>query len=330
MRAYILKGDALRNTNDWKEAVRAFLQGAGIANEDEQGVRASAVSSDALLAKEKAAEILGTLHEDWKQARPLFEEVLIGRRTLVEQQPDNLEWQYNLASALMNISDTSVGEGRSDEALAPLKEANSIIERISQRDPDNRKYLTRLTRIEVKMGDLQLDKDPTTAYALFEKVHQRRSELAKDDPGDLTLARDLSVILRRLGETALLLQRPHDALLYFDQAHQISSGLLQRSTCDPVWVSDRGASELGRGLAFEGVGRAGEAITSYMATIEAGRIEMSCRRNVWAGWKRLVARATTALARLEPQASADLSKATGTIPNCAPLCKTEATCESWE
>ena len=327
-------GDALRDSNDWVGGIKVFERAAAVVDP------ALPVSSDTKVRREKfqalnkAAEVLGPLQQKWTLAEPLFETIAKGRRELIgdaqgklaPNSPEFLHLQEDLAETLASLGDTRAGLAHMEDALASLREALAIIQEVTAKSPDDRAFLRLRSLMELKIGDLLVEKQPEAAIALFQSALVTREGIAKDDPGDTRLQRDLSRVYIRLGDAAQRKQQHELALGHFEQASRISNRLLDGPSCSPAWVFDRAVADNGRGVALEGLSRHGDAVEAFRAAAANGRKELACRKNAYSVWNDIVTKASTALTRIQ-SAKPDLPVSPATEPpDCGQLCKVVAPC----
>ncbi|MFM9010110.1 MAG: protein kinase domain-containing protein, partial [Planctomycetota bacterium] len=121
-------------------------------------------------------------------------------QSLVDRDPGNARWQYNLAVSLDKLGDLDVLAGDILGARKRFESALLLKEAIAAREPANPDWQRALSTSAIRLGDLVRDAgDPVAARKHYERDLAIAEALAAAEPGNLPRQRDLAVSHSKLG-----------------------------------------------------------------------------------------------------------------------------------
>ena len=142
-----------------------------------------------------AREALG----DDEAALAVWQEAIGLLRRLVVEDETNAAAAKNLATSLSNFGAALVARGQEEAAHAALDEAVSLLQRLAAEDPLNAAVGRALYGTLIRIGDAGQGAD---SFAAYRDANAIIEDLARREPGDVVVARDLFVSYWRLARMA--------------------------------------------------------------------------------------------------------------------------------
>ncbi len=278
-RASILENVSTRS-EDARRELEPLLRAAQLATAEGRNDQAESLFRD----------ILRPQHPGWPQARheffgflaftkgpraqshgtladacAIYEESERHALRLIEDEPENPEWQRNLASSHDRLGDVAVAQGRLDEAARRSADSLAIAENLAKGDPGNTERQRDLSVNHVKLGDVaaaqgKLDEAArrfADSFAIVEK-------LAKGDPGNVRWQSDLSICHNRLGDVAVAQGRLDEAARRYVDSFAIVEKLAKGDPGNAQWQRDLSVSHNKLGDVAVAQGRLDEAARRYI------------------------------------------------------------------
>jgi len=180
--------------HDVRKKIADFYAAEGVDESDTtQLVR---LAEDASKEGDTAAELA-----DSKAAEKSYRNALGIRKRLLERDPANNDWQFQLSVSLGKLGDAQMAQVDLESAAASYGEALQIRRKLVERDPARNDWRLGLSVSLEKIGDIEARKNRLLAAAgNYEESQKLLMKMASGDPGNRTLQRSLSVSLSRVGD----------------------------------------------------------------------------------------------------------------------------------
>jgi tetratricopeptide (TPR) repeat protein len=205
---------------------------------------------------------------------------------LVKRNPNNADWQRNLATSLEMIGDVLKLQGNIEGALEKYRASLPIREKIAQADPSNVQFQLDWSVILERIGEvLNLQGDVDGALENYEKSLPIRQRIAVEDRNNSALQLSLSQSYTGIGDMLGIQGHWDDALRYYQSALQIRQNLVAASPGNARIKDDLSNCLAEIGYAFSSKGELKAALEAYrksLAIIEA----LSAHDPTHTGWKR--------------------------------------------
>ncbi len=205
---------------------------------------------------------------------------------LVELEPENRDWQRNLAAAWSWIGDLEVALGHGDTALAAYQRYYDGISRLAAADPNNAGWQRGLSVSLEKLGNLRSAQgDLAGAAQRCEESRAIAERLAAADPSNAGWQRDLSVSLNKLGDLRSAQGDLAGAAQRYEESRAIFERLAAADPSNTGWQRDLSVSlnQLGDLRSAQG-DLAGAAQRFEESRAIAARLAAADPSN--AGWQR--------------------------------------------
>jgi len=151
---------------------------------------------------------------------------------LVHRDPDNSQWQRDLAVSHNKIGDTLLSQGDQPEALTAYRASLAIRETLAHRDPGNSQWQRDLSVSHDRIGDVLMSQGNLPgALTAYRASHAIAETLVDQDPGNNEWQRDLIVSHVKLSEMT-------SDTAYVRKALEITHTMLQQGTLAPrdAWM----------------------------------------------------------------------------------------------
>jgi tetratricopeptide (TPR) repeat protein/tRNA A-37 threonylcarbamoyl transferase component Bud32 len=160
---------------------------------------------------------------------------------LLENQPNEMGHQRNLALSLRGVADLKASEGEPDEAIEYFRRAEEILEELRLRNPDVHNYAAELAGVRINLAvqhrkQGQVDEGLPAAGRAVELLRDL-TQLAETVPA---YRMDLGIALREQGQLLAASGDKPAAQQHLAESKRVLSQLMQENP-----ASDRYATELG-------------------------------------------------------------------------------------
>ncbi len=267
----------------WAEdAVRAesafnrLLEVAKVANDERSEYRAHLRLGQSML--QRGGSIDEALSHEDKALR-----IAISYRAA---NPENHDWQRDLAEAYLRRGNVIEAQGNLPEALKSFRESLSIRDRLAKADPGNAGWQRDLSVSYIKLGDVFVAQGYLPeALTSFRDSLAIADRLAKADPGNSGSQRDLSVSYDRVGDVLVAQGNLPEALKSFRNSLAIRDRLAKADPGNSGWQRDLSVSYNKLGDVLVAQGNLPEALKSFRDSLAiADRLAKADPGN--AGWQR--------------------------------------------
>jgi tetratricopeptide (TPR) repeat protein len=203
----------------------------------------------------------GSLPEALSAAR---QSLAISKR-LAEIDPDNAQWQDDLAISYDRAGDTIlVADGYTEEALKFFQDSLAIRVRLTTAEPTNSRWQHALSVSYNDAGKaLRAQGQVAEAVAAFQSSIVIRQKLAKGNVNNLQVQRDLSVSYANIGEAFLARGQMTEALRAFWDSVTILERLAQSDESNTGWQRDLMKAQANIGDVLMAQGNLDEALISF-------------------------------------------------------------------
>jgi tetratricopeptide (TPR) repeat protein len=208
-----------------------------------------------------------------------------------ERNPNDKEWQSDLSVSYNEIGDVLKAQGDLPEALKSYRDGLAIRDRLAKADPGNASWQRDLSVSYGIIGDSVFYGIITTQRKLPEALKSYRDglaiadRLAKADPGNLGLQRDVSLFYPRIGDVLVAQGNLPEATKSYRDGLAIADRLAKADPGNAKWQYGLGISNERIGDTLMAQGNLAEALRSYEAKQEIiSRLAKSDPSN--AGWQR--------------------------------------------
>jgi tetratricopeptide (TPR) repeat protein len=229
-----LRARLLKEPQEFFKRLRDRLQGDKETTPESLG-RLGAASSELGALSAEIGEREGALRA--------YEESLAVRERLARENPDNTQFQIEVAWTHQHIAARLNEMGRRAESLAAHERARSLFERLARDHPSNVSILLKLAACENFMGRIQthmgrLDE----ALASHQRARVIRARLVRDHPSDSNCLRDVALSDYYIGSLQDRLGRAEEALAAHERATRVREGLASRLPSATSYQTDLAAS----------------------------------------------------------------------------------------
>jgi tetratricopeptide (TPR) repeat protein len=223
--ARAMRGETAQLTDLTKNALRFAQESSDLYLEFD----AQALTGDVLQAK-------GQLEE----AAAAFGEALAINRRLAERDPNNADWQRDLAVTHGRVGGVLLAQGQLEEAAAAVGEYRAISRRLAERDPSNADWQRELAVAHGRVGGVLLAKGQLEeAAAAFSEALAINRRLAERDPSNADWQRNLAVACWWQASFERRASHFEAAEKLYEESLRIFSDLVVRAPQFVAWQKER-------------------------------------------------------------------------------------------
>jgi tetratricopeptide (TPR) repeat protein len=180
---------------------------------------------------------------DLTGALAAYQAALAIRQRLTQQDPVNVEWQWDLAISHDRIGAVRQAQGDLAGALAAYQASLAIRQPLAQQDPTNAEWQRGLSVSHEQIGDVRRAQgDLAGALAAYQASLAIRQPLAQQDPTNAGWQRELSFSHERIGVVRQLQGDLAGALAADQASFAIRQRLAQQDPANAEWQRDLAAS----------------------------------------------------------------------------------------
>jgi len=192
-----------------------------------------------------------------------YRDGLAVRERLVQTDPGNADWQYELGISNERVGIVLMEQGNLPTALQSFRDRLAIGQRLAHADPGNAGWQRDLSVCYEKVGDVLVALgNLAEALQSYRDAVAIRERLAQTDPGNAEWQRDLSVSYEKVGDVLVALGNLRAALQSCRDGLAIRERLEQADPGHAGWQRDLSAS-------YEKVGDVLVALGSLPAALAA-------------------------------------------------------------
>jgi tetratricopeptide (TPR) repeat protein len=138
---------------------------------------------------------------DLKNALANSQEAFTIAEKLARQEPDNTDWQEELADASFYVGVVLLNDEKPDEALEKFLKAFDIYKRLTEQDPQNTVWRNSLATAYAEIGDaLSAKQDMTESVQNYRVALVEQEKIAKQNPDNAKAQEQLALIISRVGD----------------------------------------------------------------------------------------------------------------------------------
>ena len=190
-------------------------------------------------------------------------------RKLVENEPDNPEWQLTLANSHYYIGYVHWERSELEQAREQFETVISIVDDVSRRDSGNPDWLTErsyaytnLARVLEQQGHWQ---QALSAYREVAAINSRALEL---DPGNVDFQLEIGFSHNNIGKVDHLLGKLEDAELHFREDLAIKERIAAENPDNNLYRDYLAVSQVFLGRIFAARGKLQEARDQYLQAVD--------------------------------------------------------------
>ena len=257
-----------------------------------------------------------------QEAFKWFNEALAVRRQLARTSPERDDWAIGLSQILVRLGDLSREEGRGDTAMDYYEQSLRNAARLFERRQTAARLQRELSWNFNKVGDMKLraaerkaDGDAVfhelteVALSHFNNSLCIRRKLATTEPQNLLFKRDVSYVLRRIGDARRLRGESSAAEAAYFEALRISMELLDNDARNADYVEDVDTDAYKLGDLFRPVApEHALAFYHYAADVRAGALQWAANRSAaQERWQSIQRTIEAVQSQIEPDRQAALT-----------------------
>ena len=255
-----------------REARRELLAIASRLNEqlNQEDQSGEAAAAGTTFWAEKVAGDLAMDQGDLEAAQGHYGKAMATAQGLVETNPDDTDWQRNLAIGNRVLGDVAVLKGDPAAARTHFATAITLTERLTQSNADDLDWQRDLMIYQGLAGQLDLAAGQVaTARQAYDKALAIADRLAKANPADVDMQRNLSYAYGQLGDLEAAENQYEAASAWFAKAIAIAEALVNSDPTSVAWRQDL-ASYLARlGGLHRAAGRTDAARDAFAQALQA-------------------------------------------------------------
>ncbi|HVF71659.1 MAG TPA: serine/threonine-protein kinase [Chthoniobacterales bacterium] len=227
-----LKGDVAECLKNYRNSLAIIEQLAALHPQE------MAVQTELARAYETLGDGLSRTDEHGERLRAYQQTVSI-RQALIQQTPDDLRQERGAAVAYMKVA--GVAGVEKSEAVANMKRAISIFEKLTAADPQNARARRDLGYAHYQFGRiLAAADDHAGALASRQLALQFRREIAAQDARNQQARFDLATAYGELAESYARVNAPRDALEHARQSLELLNDLTASDPANAVYRRNLG------------------------------------------------------------------------------------------
>ncbi|MBK1648556.1 tetratricopeptide repeat protein [Rhabdochromatium marinum] len=162
---------------------------------------------------------------------------------LLKLEPDNPEWQRDLAVSLERVGDVNSAQGDLAGARIAYEQSQAIRERLAVADPSNAGWQRDLAESLGKVGDIEAAQgDLEGALKRYEQSLAIVRRLGASDPNNAGWQRELSVSLNKVGDIKFAQGDLAGVLAAYKQSQDIRKRLAAADPSNAGWQRDLSVS----------------------------------------------------------------------------------------
>ncbi len=230
--------DLLRNSGKVDESFDEYA----IGRQQRERVVASRRGKDdrdAIYALSTSHARLGTVYEARGESAQALGEYRVAARqrdSLLEVEPDNVEWQAGMVQVQGEIAALHRDLGDLTAAIATYQDTIPLAEALVRRDPSNTAWKRDRGNLLADFGfSLLAAGSYADALTRFEQALANQRDLVAVDPANTAWQSDLSRFSTRAGDALQYLGRMDEALARFVEARELRAALSARDPKNVPW-----------------------------------------------------------------------------------------------
>jgi tetratricopeptide (TPR) repeat protein len=158
---------------------------------------------------------------------------------LAKSDPDNTDWQHDLAASYARVGELQVAQGNLPDALTSYQAGLAILDRQAKSNPGNTSSQSNLGWLHGRIGDAQVKlRNLPAALTSFQQGLMIKDLLAKSDPDNTDRQRDLSYAYNEVGGVQVAQGNLPEALDTYRHSLAIVRALVANSASNTQWQSD--------------------------------------------------------------------------------------------
>jgi tetratricopeptide (TPR) repeat protein len=174
-------------------------------------------------------------------AQQAFEECLAISQRLAQQDPNNADWQRELAVARSRVGGVLQAQGKLEAAQQAFEDNLAIFQRLAQQDPNNADWQWNLGVASGRVGDmLRAQGKLEAAQQAFEDYLAIFQRLTQQDPNNADWQRELGVASGRVGDVLRAQSKLEAAQQAFEDYLAIFQRLTQQDPNNADWQRELG------------------------------------------------------------------------------------------
>lgn len=248
----------------WSRQLRG--ENAQLANAASQVLFLAKKTKDQV-AEGQAQSLLGDALQAQGQlgaAQAAFNKLLVISQRLVKQDPNNVDWQRDLAEAYNRVGNVLEDQGQLEAAQEAFDNSLVLCRRLVKLDSSNVGWQKNLAEAYSWMGDvLQAQNKLKAAEAAFNKFLVISRRLVKLDPSNTSWQKNLAVAYSRRGDVLKEQGQLEAAQIAFDQYLAIRRGLVEIDSSNADWQKGLGVAHNRVGGLLEAQGQLKAAQASF-------------------------------------------------------------------
>lgn len=194
---------------------------------------------DAIYALSTSHARLGTVYEARGESAQALVEYRVAARqrdSLLEVEPDNVEWQAGMVQVQTEIAALHRDLGDLTSAIATYQDTLPLAEALVRRDPSNTAWKRDRGNLLADFGfSLMAAGSYADALTRFEQSLDNHRDLVAVDPANTAWQSDLSRFSTRAGDALQYLGRMDEALARFAEARELRAALSARDPKNVPW-----------------------------------------------------------------------------------------------
>lgn len=230
--------DYLRNSGKVDDSLDEYLL-AKQKREQVVAQRRGKEDREAVYALSTSHARLGTVHEargDSATALAEYRAAARQRHSLLEAEPDNVEWQAGMVQVQSEIGALHRDLGDLTSAIATYQETLPLTEQLIRRDPSNTTWKRDRGNMLADFGfALMAAGSYRDALARFEQAIANHADLVAIDPENTAWQSDASRFSTRAGDALQYLGRMDEARARFEEALALRAALSMRDPKNVPW-----------------------------------------------------------------------------------------------
>jgi serine/threonine protein kinase len=230
--------DLLRNSGKVDESFDEYAIGRQ-QRERVVAARRGKDDRDAVYALSTSHARLGTVYDARGESAQALVEYRVAARqrdSLLEVEPDNVEWQAGMVQLQSEIAALHRDLGDLTSAIATYQDTLPLAEALVRRDPSNTAWRRDRGNLLADLGfSLMAAGSYSDSLVRFEQALDNHRDLVAVDPANTAWQSDLSRFSTRAGDALQYLGRMDEALSRFAEARELRAALSARDPKNVPW-----------------------------------------------------------------------------------------------
>ncbi len=201
---------------------------------------------------------------DLPAAMAVFQQSLNLSQALVQRDPDNIEWQFELGQSFFWVGYVHWRRRALDDALKPFRRYLAISEQLVAREPQNPDYQLELAYAHTNIGTVLRDLgNLPEALEEFGVTLAIREALAANDPGNANVQLEVATTHHSIGRVLEAQGRLGKALAPYRKGLAIEERLTNEDPSNKTWQYKLAISHNRVGTVLDTVGDIDTALTHF-------------------------------------------------------------------